>query len=135
MKSNDSNAPQTLVIILDGEFDLTERGRLTDAFSVASSAKLVIVDFEKTAYVDSTVLNCLIALEAETRKRNGRVVLTGLRAPLERIFKLCNLSKVFDIRRSISDVREGDLYPSSTLTLVAHAYSSVESGEFGLGSA
>jgi anti-anti-sigma factor len=110
---------ETFIIRLEGEFDLSERERLTDAFGIARSTQLVIVDFEKTAYVDSTVLHCLVALDAATRKRNAQLVLTGLGTSLQRVFKICSLDRYFDIRRSLSEVHEADLSESLSLTLVA----------------
>src|SRR5580693_9450323 len=101
MNSDDSIALKTFIIRLNGEFDLAERERLADAFGVATLTQLVIVDFEKTAYIDSTVLNCLVAFQAAAQKRNARLVLTGLSASLQRILKLSNLDQYFDIRCSI----------------------------------
>lgn len=46
MNSDHSIAPATFVIRFDGEFDLSERERLTDAFGVATSTQLLVVDFE-----------------------------------------------------------------------------------------
>ncbi|HKU81822.1 MAG TPA: STAS domain-containing protein, partial [Candidatus Tumulicola sp.] len=86
------------------------------------SARLVIVDFEEATYIDSTVLECLVALELATRKRNARLVLVGVGHLLQRIFLISGLDRYFNIRRSLSDVREARRSEASQITLVAQAH-------------
>ncbi len=85
-------------IRLEGEFDLSERERLTDAFSVANSAALVILDLSKTTYMDSSALQCIVALELATRRRGAHLVVTGVSGTVKRLFEVSTLGDYFDVQ-------------------------------------
>ncbi len=104
----DNAAPSFFVIQLEGEFDIAERERLTDAFSIVSSASIVVVNLERTTYIDSSVLECLVALRLATQRRGARLILTGVRGSVRRIFEITELHKLFDIREALSDVVDSD---------------------------
>jgi anti-sigma B factor antagonist len=91
---------------LEGEFDIAERVRLLDAFALTANASLVVINFEKTHYVDSSVLECLVSLERAITGRGATLRLVGLRSEIQRIFDVCGLDRVFDIRAKLSDVPE-----------------------------
>ncbi|MBV9028632.1 MAG: STAS domain-containing protein [Candidatus Eremiobacteraeota bacterium] len=91
-------------IALDGEFDIAERAQLLGAFAEATNWPLIIVDFERTRYVDSTVLECLVALDRAAAKRNSKLILVGLRPEIRRIFEICDLQRHFDIRPQFTEV-------------------------------
>ena len=92
------------VISLEGEFDLAERTRLLDAFAITTSSPIVIINFEKTRYIDSTVLECLVALERTIAERGARLILVGLRPEIRRVFDVCGLQRLFDIRDTLAVV-------------------------------
>ncbi|MGA8574098.1 MAG: STAS domain-containing protein [Candidatus Cybelea sp.] len=119
--SSEPVPPSVFVIRLEGAFDSSERTRLTDAFGVPTSVPVVVVDFERVGYVDSTVLNCLIVLERATRERNARLILVGLSPTVERIFAVCKLDEHFDIRRSLNDLGPVEPAQMRRLTLVAQS--------------
>jgi len=98
-----AEAPSAFVIRLEGEFDLAESRRLTDAFAIATSASLVIVDLGRTEYIDSSVLECLVALHNTLLKRGTELVLVGLNHQVKRLFQVTELEKFFTIRDSIAD--------------------------------
>lgn len=83
------------VVTLDGEFDLADRQRLADAFEVAQQGGVVIVDFSRTTYIDSTVLWQLVKL----RSRNGakRPVELILTQPSGSVLRLFDVSQIFDL--------------------------------------
>jgi anti-anti-sigma factor len=85
-------------IRLEGEFDLSERERLTDAFSVANSAALVILNLSKTTYMDSTALECTVALELATRRRGAHLVVTGVGGAVQRLLEVSTFDGYFDIQ-------------------------------------
>ncbi|MBV9699551.1 MAG: STAS domain-containing protein [Candidatus Eremiobacteraeota bacterium] len=91
-------------ITLDGEFDIAERARLLAAFAEATNWPLIILDFERTRYVDSTVLDCLVALDRAAAKRESKLILVGLRPEIRRIFEICDLHRHFDIRPQFTEV-------------------------------
>ncbi len=96
--------PCFFLIQLEGEFDLAERERLIDAFAIAQSAPVVVVNLRTTTYIDSTVLQCLFALQVATHKREAKLILVGLHGAVLRLFQITGLCNVFDIRDTLSDV-------------------------------
>lgn len=84
-------------ICLEGAFDLSERTRILDAFAVATDSPIVIVNLLKATFVDSSVLQCLVALNAATQKRGARLVLTGVNDNLRRLFNVSGLQAIFEI--------------------------------------
>ena len=92
------HAGGVLVIHLEGEFDLAERERLMDAFSLADGLQWVVVNLEKATYIDSTVMQCLVGLQLATEKQGARLVLVGVRPPILRLLGIVSLDRVFDIR-------------------------------------
>ncbi len=95
------------IISLEGDFDLAERARLLDAFAIATSAAVVVVDLKKTRYLDSTVLECIMALRRAVIERGARLVLVGLSADIRRIVEICDLQRLLEIRTSLDDVTKG----------------------------
>ena len=94
------------IVALDGEFDLAQRHRVSDAFGAVSDESLVIVDLERAQYIDSTVLSSLIRLRNEISERGGTMIVTSPRPMVRRLFEIAGLSKVFDIRSTLAEVRE-----------------------------
>lgn len=122
------------VICLEGEFDIAERARLLDAFAVATSSAAVVIDFEPTRYVDSTVLECLVALQRALTERGGRLLLVELSPEIRRIFDVCGLDRLFSIRGSLREVMDdldadGDGARVRRLTLVAEPANAAKMAE------
>lgn len=57
----------------------------------------LIVDLEKTTYLNSTALGVLIAAHANFAKRNGQIVLCNVSKSIENIFVITKLTLVFPI--------------------------------------
>lgn len=111
-------AGEAVVIHLEGEFDLSERDRLRDAFASIGDAPLVIVDFEKVAYIDSVVLECLVGLHGAIEKRNGRMVLLGVGGSVMRLLEVTSLDRIFEIHKNLGDLGL-DTTQLQTLTIEA----------------
>jgi anti-sigma B factor antagonist len=114
----------TLVIHLSGEFDVSQRERLQDAFAVANSASTVVVDFTDVEFMDSTVLTCLIELQKATARRGGAVTLVGLNPFFQRLVAVCGLDSLFDIRESLGAAHNPADDGVQRLTLVAQPLTS-----------
>lgn len=101
-----AEAPSAFIVRLEGEFDVAERQRLKDAFAIATGAPLVIVDLERTKYIDSSVLECLVGLHAATRQRGAELVLVALNSQVRRLFEVTELQKLFTICGSMAEVTD-----------------------------
>ncbi len=111
--------PAAFIIRLEGEFDVAERQRLTDAFAIAISAPLVIVDLEGTDYIDSSVLECLITLHKATHQRGAELVLVGMNSQVRRLFEVTELQKLFSICASVAEATDVGRAEVGRLTIEA----------------
>lgn len=99
-----SIAPRVFVIQLKGEFDIAERDRLLDAFTTAEKSPFAVVSLEQATYIDSTVLECLLALKMARDKQGAELVLVGVREAVRRLFEITRLDSFFDMRSSVTDL-------------------------------
>jgi anti-anti-sigma factor len=85
------------VVKLQGEFDLADRQRLADAFEVAASDPIVIVDLGLTAYMDSTILRELVKLRNMMALRTGKLLLTKPTGSVWRLFDVTQVGGLFEM--------------------------------------
>jgi anti-sigma B factor antagonist len=97
---------EAAIVALDGEFDLAQRHRISDAFDCVANDSLVVIDLERARYIDSTVLSCLIRLRNELTERGGTLVLAAPRPMVRRLLEIAGLSELFDIRSTVAEIRE-----------------------------
>lgn len=97
---------EATIVALDGEFDLAQRHRVSDAFDAVANDSLVVIDLERAEYIDSTVLSCLIRLRTELTERGGTLVLAAPRPMVRRLLAIAGLTALFDIRPTVEEVRE-----------------------------
>jgi anti-anti-sigma factor len=96
----------TTVVAIDGEFDVSQRERLEQAFSAALGSSLVVLDLDRTLYFDSTVISCLMRLQTTMFDRGGRLVLVRVPRKVHRLLENCGLASLVDVRDSLCDVEE-----------------------------
>jgi anti-sigma B factor antagonist len=94
----------TTVVSLNGEFDVGQRDRLDDAFAAALGSSLVVLDLERTQYLDSTVLSCLMRLHKTMLERNGRLILVRVPAIVHRLLDISQLTRLLDVRVDLGDI-------------------------------
>jgi anti-anti-sigma factor len=94
----------TTVVSLNGEFDVGQRDRLDDAFAAALGSSLVVLDLERTEYLDSTVLSCLMRLHKTVLERNGRLILVRVPAIVHRLLDISQLTRLLDVRGDLRDI-------------------------------
>jgi anti-anti-sigma factor len=115
------------VLHFEGGFDLSDRVRIQDAFAVAAASPLVVIDFEKTSSIDSSVLQCLAALWQVLNERNSRLRLVGVRQQIAELLRICRFEHLFEIRPTLNDAigKECDVGRLGRLTVVGTASSGV----------
>jgi anti-sigma B factor antagonist len=94
----------TTVVALNGEFDASQHDRLDDAFAAALGSSLVVLDLERTRYLDSTVLSCLMRLHTTMLERGGRMLLVRVPATVHRLLDVCGLTRLVEIRDGLDDI-------------------------------
>ena len=70
---------------------------------VAAASPTVVMNFEKTKYVDSSILQCIVALREVLLEREAQLVVVGLHDGVSRLFDICQFEQIFDIRQSVDD--------------------------------
>jgi len=83
------------VLVLEGELDLAsapELRRLVDEFQ----GDALVVDFQRTTFIDSTVLRELLRARVELAERGVRLVLAAVPAPVRRLMDLTRTSELFE---------------------------------------
>ncbi|HPO63661.1 MAG TPA: STAS domain-containing protein [Candidatus Kapabacteria bacterium] len=94
------------ILHLKGQFvggEETDHLRATLTEIAQKNESRLIVDLEKTTYLNSTALGVLIAAHANFAKRNGQIVLCNVSKSIENIFVITKLTLVFPIFASIDE--------------------------------
>lgn len=81
-------------VALIGAFDLAQRARVTELFESVLAEPVVALDLERTTYVDSITLGCIIRLNSDLGERGGRLFVVGASAAVKRILDVTGLSAV-----------------------------------------
>lgn len=91
-------SPTALHLQMRGEFDISNKDRLSAILLPGESADDVIIDMADTTYIDSSALHCLIHLKQQMMKRGrGTVQLVGVRPGIRRMFTITQLDALFEI--------------------------------------
>lgn len=95
-----------VIFHLKGQFiggDETDRLReLINNISEAENNHLII-NMEKTTYLNSTALGVLISAHASFVKHEGRMIICNISKSLENIFVITKLTKVFNIKDTLEE--------------------------------
>jgi anti-anti-sigma factor len=95
---------RTTIVTLDGEFDLAERGRMDDAFHAALESPLIVLDCERTRYIDSTALGCILRARKAAVAKGSEMIVVAPSPNIRHLFEVCGLAEVVDIRESLADI-------------------------------
>jgi len=88
------------LIRMTGEFDFSAQEMLDEAFTeaVSSTADEVLVDLEKTTFIDSSVLRMLLKLHDSVLKNNKTLQLVNCHDKLREIFEIGGFDRIFAIQ-------------------------------------
>jgi anti-anti-sigma factor len=101
---NEARVSSGAVLALNGEFDLSQRDRLKDAFEALAADDTIVVDVTHTAYIDSTALGSLLRFRGDVVRRGGTFVIAGPSVMVQRLLDITMLDKLFDVRANAADV-------------------------------
>lgn len=89
---------------MSGEFDISNKDRLSSILRPGESADDVIIDMNGTTYIDSSALYCLIQLKKQlTVRGKGTIQLIGVRPNIRRMFTITQLDELFEISSPYDD--------------------------------
>ncbi|HTA38866.1 MAG TPA: STAS domain-containing protein [Candidatus Acidoferrales bacterium] len=79
-------------LVMIGAFDLAQRARVTEVFESVGDDPIVALDLERTTYIDSITLGCIIRLNTDLDERGARLFVTGASPAVKRILDVTGLS-------------------------------------------
>ena len=98
-----------LLVDVDGQLVVANRQEFKQAVldEVEQGARLVVVDFTKSAYIDSSGLGALVSLGKRLREIGGDLRLAGLNDDLRTLFELTRLDALFPLYAARADALAG----------------------------
>ena len=100
---------ERLIVDVDGQLVVSNRQEFKQLVldEVEQGARLVIVDFSKSAYIDSSVLGALVSLGKRIREAGGELRLAALNEDLRTLFELTRLDALFPLYATRDDALAG----------------------------
>ena len=94
-----------VVFVVDGQVDMHTSPELRTHLRGALQAKSnpMVVDLAQVSFIDSSGLATLIEALQAVSKYGGRLRLCGLTPAVKNLFRLSNLTSIFDIRENRDD--------------------------------
>ena len=100
---------ERLLVEVDGQLVVSNRQELKQAIlhEVEQGVRLVVVDFSKSPYIDSSGLGALVSLGKRLRELGGDLRLAGLNDDLRTLFDLTRLDALFPLYATRDDAFAG----------------------------
>lgn len=98
-----------LIVTVEGQLVVANRQEFKQAIldSLEQGARLVIVDFSHSPYIDSSGLGALVSLSRRLRDAGGDLRLVGLNEDLRSLFELTRLDQLFPLYATRDDAEAG----------------------------
>jgi anti-anti-sigma factor len=95
----------TAVIDLLGDVTTFAEDAINQAYQSASSdgATNIIFNFRENDYINSAGIAILIGVVTEARKRDQKLLMTGLSAHFQKIFRMVGLTQYADLYPSVEE--------------------------------
>ncbi len=94
-----SEQPGAIVITMPGRFDSRSHGAFRALHaSLRGREQPVIVDFQRTEYMDSSALGMLLCLRQDVGGDDAQIVLRNCGDAVAKILGIANFQKLFDIQ-------------------------------------
>lgn len=98
MKISTRKSGQTIILDLEGKIDLQTSPVFRKAlFEALSVEPIVIVNFQRVQYVDSSGIASMAEGYQHAKKLEKRILLFGLVSMVRNVLDLTHLSKIFEI--------------------------------------
>ena len=102
--------PGTVVMVFNGEYDLTSKHQLREAFSFLADAERAVLDFNEVTYLDSTALSELTLLH-KSRKAAGldAATIVTSNGNILRLFEIVDMRQFFHFTGAMPEIAaDGD---------------------------
>lgn len=98
-----------LLVTVEGQLVVANRQEFKQAIldAMEQGARLVVVDFSGSPYIDSSGLGALVSLSRRLRDAGGDLRLVGLNDDLRSLFELTRLDQLFPLFATRDDAVAG----------------------------
>ena len=88
---------ELLFVDLQGDLDINSNKEFKEKVNSVQGVKKIIVNCENLSYIDSTGLGAFISIYKNIKEKGEKLVITGLKPHIKKIFFITDLDKVFEI--------------------------------------
>ena len=88
---------ELLFVDLQGDLDINSNKEFKEKVNSVQGVKKIIVNCENLSYSDATGLGALISIYKHIKEKGEKLVITGLKPHIKKIFLITDLDKVFEI--------------------------------------
>lgn len=88
---------ELLFVDLQGDLDINSNKEFKEKVNSVQGVKKIIVNCENLSYIDSTGLGAFISIYKNIKEKGEKLVITGLKPHIKKIFLITYLDKVFEI--------------------------------------
>lgn len=105
MEINVISKPSAEIIVIKGRLDVTTTQDLEKTFTdlFAQGKNKMLIDCTELDYISSAGLRTLLTAAKNSKKVNGKIVLTNLNANVKQIFEISGFTSIFDIFDSMAN--------------------------------
>lgn len=86
-----------LFVDLQGDLDINSNKEFKEKVNSVQGIKNITVNCENLSYIDSTGLGAFISIYKHIKEKGEKLVITGLKPHIKKIFLITDLDKVFEI--------------------------------------
>lgn len=86
-----------LFVDLQGDLDINSNKEFKEKVNSVQGIKNITVNCENLSYIDSTGLGAFISIYKNIKEKGEKLVITGLKPHIKKIFLITDLDKVFKI--------------------------------------
>ena len=88
---------EKLFVDLQGDLDINSNKEFKEKVNAVQGVKKITVNCENLSYIDSTGLGAFISIYKHIKEKGEKLVITGLKPHIKKIFLITDLDKVFEI--------------------------------------
>ena len=88
---------ELLFVDLQGDLDINSNKEFKEKVNSVQGIKKIIVNCENLSYIDSPGLGAFISIYKNIKEKGEKLVITGLKPHIKKIFLITDLDKVFEI--------------------------------------
>ena len=88
---------EKLFVDLQGDLDINSNKEFKEKVNSVQGVKKITVNCENLSYIDSTGLGAFISIYKHIKEKGEKLVITGLKPHIKKIFLITDLDKVIEI--------------------------------------